>query len=434
MVWEEIEKTLEEKKKKRGFFFFWILGAGMLAGITWGGYAYFSTLEFVPVMVEQQENTNTSTNANANSNSNSDTNSSTNSSTNLKTNSSTDTNINSKAGLSKNPLETVFSTSENAPGKLKKRSGEEISINAAGERQQNINLTVLAETNINREEKATVPMEPAIVKSEKNEVDIALLPVRVSMLEVKKSSLDLSLAGQEIEPQVSTKQQSAKFLLELDGGAGLSLNRLLSLSGIENQTWWRQETEKPWYVWNIGLNAGWYLNDQMYISTGFHYEQLKEKFDYRRTGVTRMMTVYDPAGNPLDSSLVTGTYINSTENVYTMLSLPLSVGYERKKDKWALGFEAGLTINYSLKATGRIFSLNNDIQPLESLMEVHQLGFGVQGAFVLRRYLSDQTSLFVKPGYRFNTNFWDNGKNQTDDNIPSGYHLLKVNMGIRYEF
>ena len=67
-------------------------------------------------------------------------------------------------------------------------------------------------------------------------------------------------------------------------------------------------------------------------------------------------------------------------------------------------------------------------------MEVHQFGFGVQGAFVLRRYFSDQTSLFVKPVYRFNTNFWDNGKKQTDSGIPSGYHLLKVNMGIRYEF
>ena len=426
MVWKEIEKTLEEKKNKRGFLFFWLLGAGLLAGITWGGYAYFYSPEGGEVVVEQKGNSSSNTNSNTNTNSNSNSNSN--------SNTNTITNINSKANLSEPLFETVLPNPGNASSKLKTGSVEETSIIAAGDRKQNNDFTLSAETNISREEKATVPKEVSVVSSETKEASIALLPGLISMIEVKKHRLELPLAWQEMEPQVSTKRHKAKFLLELEGGAGLALNRMLSMSAIENQTWWRKETEKSWYIWNTSLNAGLFINDQMYISTGIHYEQLKEKFDFLRTGVTRMMTVYDPVGIPVDSSLVTGTYINSTENVYSTLSLPLVVGYERKKGQWGMGFEAGVTVNYSLRATGRIFTLNNDIQPLEEWMEVHQFGFGVQGAFVLRRYFSDQTSLFVKPVYRFNTNFWDNGKKQTDSGIPSGYHLLKVNMGIRYEF
>lgn len=461
MVWDEIEKTLDQKRKKRGFFFFWIIGVGMIAAISWGGYSYFS--ETGPGLTSLTSNS--SSKSKSNSNTISIVGAEVNSSSNAKTASGAEsataadailfskngkgekskTAANAGTGFDKNDFQSGISKKrekKSIDNSLKIKSLQDVGLIASN----NSNSTVIDNENNTVVENAqpTVIIENTSIQSPPNDIDFSkvrtnsALPglfIPLSLIDVKFPDRELPLEMNLLDLlQKKTKHHSSNYFLELEGGSGLSMNRILSLQQSTDMLVLRKATETPWYMWNAGLKAGIFFHDDWHIAAGVNYEQLKEKFDFIRTSVTRLMTSYDPDGNPIDSSLVTGTYINSTENVYTMIKIPVQVGYEVKRNDWIYGFEAGASVNYTTRATGRIFAESGEIEPLENLMQVHQLGFGLQGNIVLGRQLSEKMAVFIKPGYSFNSNVWDNGARKADSNIPSGYHLVRVNVGVRYGF
>ncbi len=221
--------------------------------------------------------------------------------------------------------------------------------------------------------------------------------------------------------------------LEIEGGIGYPVRSMSSNGEPSNLLDNRNDTEKPWYSFNASIHGGLILRNNMFIATGFNYTEVKEKFDLIKTGTTQIVIDVDPVTNqPTDTTIKTGTYVNSGENRYKMLNIPLTVGYQKRMHNWVISGEIGASYNIALKTSGKILYTDQKVHRLEDLDRLYRksTGFSVNAAISLQYLLKDRVSVYIKPQYVRYLKDWT----QPSLSIAARYDLFNFNVGVRRTF
>lgn len=253
----------------------------------------------------------------------------------------------------------------------------------------------------------------------------------IKLLESKVQKIKQNFKISDDCPKFNKKKE-IKFFVEVEGALGKPSKTMKDNPDNSGLYKYRNNSEDPWYTWGFGLHGGIMINNQWSINTGINFTQVKEKFTTTRPGYTVITIIHDPNGIPIDTLVQTGTLINEAENRYTLLDIPVTLGYEYKFNDWGLGLEAGVDFNLSLSTRGKIFNGSQDVLKLEDQKDIYKtsLGMGFHASIALSRYLTDNTSIYVKPGFRTYLKDW------TLDSYPlsTNYNVFMLNIGIRHRF
>ncbi|MFM9949088.1 MAG: hypothetical protein ACKV1O_14195, partial [Saprospiraceae bacterium] len=138
----------------------------------------------------------------------------------------------------------------------------------------------------------------------------------------------------------------------------------------------RRESEEALEYLHGNLLLGARHHSGWYALTGLGYTSITERFSFNaerteRDSVGGITEIYINAEG--DSTFTEGmveriryiSYRKRTYSSYTLLDVPLIVGYEWEKRRWSFGAEAGIFLNISLKATGDALDVENNFTRLE---------------------------------------------------------------------
>lgn len=230
----------------------------------------------------------------------------------------------------------------------------------------------------------------------------------------------------------SFREGKNRFFLGLEGGPGLPLRKLNNRLEEGKLYANKLETEQPWYAYSASIHAGMLLKNNIFFYSGFNLAGIKEKFDYRRTGLTQIVITFDPVTNqPIDTSVQTGTVINSGENHIRLYQIPVSIGYQKAFNKWSVGVDAGMYFNLSASARGKLLWSDGNVRKLEdATLYKNRIGMSAQIALTFGCMLDDSWSLYLRPQYVKALQSWTT----ENSSIEQSYDMIHVNLGVRKFF
>lgn len=230
----------------------------------------------------------------------------------------------------------------------------------------------------------------------------------------------------------SFKEHRNRFFLDLEGGPGLPLRRLDNRLEGGKLYANKIETEQPWYAYGASIHAGILLKNNIFLYSGLNLTGIKEKFDYQKTGLTQVVITFDPATNqPIDTSVRTGTLINSGENHIRLYQIPVSIGYQKAFNEWSVGVDAGMYFNLSASAGGKLLRGDGSVVKLEDAdIYKNRVGMSAQIALTFGYRAGDSWLLYLRPQYVKALRSWTT----ESSGIDQSYDVIHVNLGVRKFF
>lgn len=233
---------------------------------------------------------------------------------------------------------------------------------------------------------------------------------------------------------------SRSFFVRADFGVGLTSKKLQSLhSDWDTHTAMRSTTEKPMEHLEGQLLVGYRLPSGIYAASGISFTQITERFHVDRT-YTETEIQEDQVSEILVDVNGDTTFVHVTHHVthhfhqevsvynkYTLIDLPVIVGYEWNRNRWYLGLEAGLEFNLSLRTNGRMLAPTDEIVDLESSgMFRSNVSLSYLANLRVGYALSQRFEVFLTPGVRIlpNSVLKQDVQHQT-------YNLYGIRLGTR---
>lgn len=248
-------------------------------------------------------------------------------------------------------------------------------------------------------------------------------------LEGARSSLDLKVEINENYSPVISHPRRLKTLALSEAGIGIPFRNIQhqpSESGLFNS---RAENEHPILVQSYFAGMGLILDKSWTLTSGVEFQQLVEKFSYVKDDATHIIIKYDPSSHqPIDTVVTRGKLTEQALNRYSLVNIPVYVGYEKRYDRWLLGLEGGVGFNVSLDASGKILKNDQDVISLSDQTDIYNpsigmsLRIGVKGLYALNR----RTSVYIKSQFQHNTEPWTLGSHPNDIR----YRFLSCNVGL----
>lgn len=186
-----------------------------------------------------------------------------------------------------------------------------------------------------------------------------------------KSNVNPVAASAEETPTPPRKKQF-HFSLAANGGISFTKRELSLRDSVSTDLLnIRERTEKQLETSHFGLQFNTRHRSGLEFTTGLQYTRIVELFNYNEkiTRTDSIIGVAYYAINPNNDTIPVMDLIPRTThttilkkyyNRYTMLDIPVLVGFYKEKYGWVYGVQTGIFANISLKATGRV--LHNDIE------------------------------------------------------------------------
>ncbi|MEM7104747.1 MAG: hypothetical protein AAF502_16540 [Bacteroidota bacterium] len=142
------------------------------------------------------------------------------------------------------------------------------------------------------------------------------------------------------------------------------------------------------------LSGTWTLNNGLRFGTGIHYDNIKSRFDYsaqrdsmvevsdaivgfQDNGQGQMIPIL---GVVEQEAIVTRTVLH--HNSYSMISLPLSVGYGQRFGRWHLGADLGFSVLFFVNQEGRSLNQAGMVQNFGDPLDRHIFPNVLGGIFI----------------------------------------------------
>ena len=224
--------------------------------------------------------------------------------------------------------------------------------------------------------------------------------------------------------------------IELNGIIGRHMKGFRSIpsgeiesSALQNA---REGSESSWYNWGGQFLVGLNINRNIYFGTGLEVSQSKDKFNHEVSGVTQLVINLDENGNPIDTSLVSGTFVSAGEVRYNMVDIPIFVGLTKSMGSWDVGIEAAALLNISFSATGKVLDESLEVSTLAEtpLASREKIGMGLKGSIVVRKYISNGLSLHVKPTFKTYLGSVSQANYPLDTKLSFG----RLDVGLKMDF
>jgi len=203
----------------------------------------------------------------------------------------------------------------------------------------------------------------------------------------------------------------------------------------------RRETEKALEYLHGSLLLGSRHRTGWYALTGLGYTRITEQFSFSTTGTERdsVEGITEIYINAEGDSIFTEGMVERTRHIiyrkrsygsYTLLDVPLIVGFDREKGRWSFGAEAGVFFNISLKAKGDAVIENERIRLEGTNWFKPSVGLSYYGSIRVGYALDEKTRISLGPTFRYVPDISDPDRN----NFVQKYGLLGVNIGIARRF
>ncbi|MFZ1704543.1 MAG: hypothetical protein WAT79_09345 [Saprospiraceae bacterium] len=209
----------------------------------------------------------------------------------------------------------------------------------------------------------------------------------------------------------------------------------------------RQNTESPLYAFSLGARLGFHVSENFLLHTGVTYSQINEKFEYvdPESSQTKIVktTLYikDGQGNIKDSTFtfdtifIPGTLIYQIKNQYSMVDIPLLIGFHAiKGDKVNLHLNVGVLANIMFEKSG--MALENNQYNVKNFSDAssnsfnNSLGISSYAGAQFSYNLFDKLSVFIEPNVRIQ----HRGLTSKDYPIVHKYIIASFNTGAKYNF
>lgn len=221
--------------------------------------------------------------------------------------------------------------------------------------------------------------------------------------------------------------------VQTEAGVGIPMRQLKASGASDILAENIKETVSPWFAYNASLQGGLIFGNNLFISSGLNYTEIKEKFDYIKTGVTQIVINIDPITNqPIDTSVITGKLINSGENTFQLINIPLSFGLQQRMGKWAIIPEIGGILNIRSDIKGKVLFNDRNINRIENHRDMYRktIGYSLYAGVAVHYLLNDKMSIYLKPYYVKSVENWT----LSTASFESSFDLININLGLRYIF
>ncbi len=243
-----------------------------------------------------------------------------------------------------------------------------------------------------------------------------------------------------VHPENKPEPQG-KWMIRGGIGAGLPMRQLSSqISAWDTYTERRKQTETPLDFMTAHLMVGMQLSGGWYAMTGLNITQITESFHvHMRTEESSTVPVISEIfinahGDSLltyqdaEVSIVRETEMNHY-NRYTLIDVPLFVGYEWQRGRWFVALEGGVMFNLSLRATGSMLTYDEVPVRLEnSGMIRSRVNFSYAAQLRLGYQMSPRWRAELTPVWRVLP-----GSLLSTENQQQNYHLPGLQLGLRYQ-
>ena len=209
----------------------------------------------------------------------------------------------------------------------------------------------------------------------------------------------------------------------------------------------RKETETPLYSFSLGARLGFNLDKHLRLMTGVHYSQINEKFEFvdpesSQTKIVKtILYIKDGEGMIKDSTFtydtiyIPGTLIYKIKNQYSMVDLPLLLGWQAyTSDKMCIYVNAGVFANLAFKKEG--MALVDDRYVVRTFKDMssntfnHSLGISTYLGAQFCYRLQSGFEVFLEPNVRIQ----HRGLTTKDYPVKQNYTTPSVLIGTKYNF
>lgn len=240
-------------------------------------------------------------------------------------------------------------------------------------------------------------------------------------------------------------RKKTAFVLRPEAGMGLVFKTLQSHPGDSSD--YRQarlDTEETLEYVSGSLLAGVEHSSGFNALAGLGYTRINERFYTSGSRVEYdsipdgIVEIYIDSNG--DSIITRGNvpvtryiaYRKRTYNQYTLIDVPVLLGYQWRQDRWSLGVEGGVYVNMALQSKGDILAEDGAIISLGTTENVMRprVGLSYFGSLRLGYVINDKTQISLAPTLRvFSGSF-----TEKEYRLSQKYTLAGLNIGLSRRF
>jgi len=223
------------------------------------------------------------------------------------------------------------------------------------------------------------------------------------------------------------------------GVASINRNVSATTSLAEDLVSRKNETETPLELFNLGAQIKYDLGS-IYFKGGLEFQSINERFQYENVTLGDTITVPNQIAEIHVNALNDTTYLpgevkeietlNSRwrlHNSHRLLTIPISLGYEKEISNWNLAAEATLMINVHHTFSGRQLNNSNEIsEDPSSINNGIKMGFRLSTS--LGYDISDKLGIYLRP----HIGFYKDSFVKASENYNQKYQFHGLQAGIKY--
>ena len=278
----------------------------------------------------------------------------------------------------------------------------------------------------------------SVSKQDRLDLFAKISPLAYSFLQRKEESLSPLEA-------VYLPERAFEFSINLESGV-YSIARNLSLKdgfGANNLLEHRKQVEKPLEALSGGLLFKVNHRSGLYLKTGYQFLRINESLKTTVT-ITERDTIQDGIQTIIikdggDTTFITGP-VGLTRNIttrkgiystYDWHNVPFLLGYEQQFNRFFLGLEAGVLVNFQSRYSGKMLLENREtLVPVTSDFLEHQIGVIYLGGLQFRYRMSPKLSLYTG----VQGHFFPESIAADSNPINQKYTLIGGKLGLSYHF
>lgn len=239
-----------------------------------------------------------------------------------------------------------------------------------------------------------------------------------------------ALPFEDDEKTVIKHDPLLRLFFDIDGGAGLPFRKVTNHSVESDAYADRAITERPLFVKNFQAGIGILLDESWTIRSGAEWQQLTEQFNYEKSDATKLSYTYDDlTGQVSDTSFVRGALTVKSGNRYTMVNIPVYLGYEKRLGRWVLGLEGGAGFNLRFVTTGKILAGDQRVESLKDRRDIYSSTTDISwraGVSCLRS-VTPGTMIYARLMFMHYPESWTLSSHPNEIR----YQFLTANIGLR---
>ncbi len=248
----------------------------------------------------------------------------------------------------------------------------------------------------------------------------------------------LSIPVRETEPEWLTAPvfktgNGISYFMEAFGSPGIASRNIAPVSELFSplsNDW--EASQQNQSAFNFGIRLAMVNRKGWSLKTGIHFTQISESFQFVNHKAETAQ-IYDPNGGLIREDTIfvpIGSPVNNV-NQFSLIDLPLILGYQKRVQKWTLSANAGPVLNLSFQPKGTLINPNRQLVDINSNEGREafrsQLGINWYGSFGIHYELQPGTHLMLEPYLRFQS------RSFMTQNFPVQQKYLTggVSIGIR---